>query len=567
MRIYRPTYTKPLPENATILKRKDGKYAKFKSSHDRKTKEREARLTKNSKGILVETSHWHIDFEDNLGVKRKLKAFTDKQATRRLADNIERMLQAKANNMPFEQEVRRSVELMPETIRRQLIDFDLLDDKDSAIGKPLARLVDDYRQSLEADERNQGYISETVSQIGKVFDGCSFRYFTDISANKVQVFLQDLRNGPKQLSYETSNHYLKAVKLFCNWCVKRGYVLESPLRSLHELDPELDRRHERRALSIDEIKRLLYATMHGPELYGMDGFERFLLYRFVMETALRANEIRQLRKADFDFANSCVVVKATTAKGKRKDVQQLRPELSQDIEKFLENRLPQAKVFGGRYVRLTDKTSKMIKADLANAGVDYQDEAGRVFDFHSLRGQCSSLLTASGVHPKVAQTIMRHKDINLTMNTYTHVLRGGEARALEQLPDFSFSAIESEQQAVMTGTDDKQVDSKSLPKSCFSNEQMRTTTVQHEQRNPIPESETGFQARPKGLEPSTFGSTVRCKPHLTGQKRGKFEKLVSGLFSDEKIDPDLIKVIEVWPTLSVKKRKDILDAIRSETDG
>ncbi len=512
MRIYRPTYTKRLPDNAHVLKRKDGKYAKFKSPRDHT---RKAKLTKSGDSILMETSHWHIAFEDNLGVKRKLKAFTDKQATRRLADNIERMLQAKANNMPFKPEVRCSVELMPETIRRQLIDFDLLDEKDSAIGKPLVKLVDDYRQSLEADERDKKYISETMSKIVEVSEGCGFRYFSDISANKVQVFLQELRNGPKQLSYRTSNHHLKAVKLFCNWCVKRGYILESPLQSLHELDPELDRRHERRALSVEEINQLLYATVNGPERYGMDGLERFLLYRFVIETGLRANEIRQLRKVDFDFANHCVVIRAASAKGKRQDIQQIRPDLSSDIKQFFGNRLPQAKAFGGRYVRLTDKTAKMIKADLITAGIDYQDEAGRVFDFHAMRGQCSSLLTASGAHPKVAQSIMRHKDINLTMNTYTHVLRGGEARALEQLPDFSLPAIESQQEAVKTGTDERQVDSKSLSKSCFSNEQMRTTMNSNEKRSPANVSKAGFPARPKGLEPSTFGSTVRCSNQLS----------------------------------------------------
>ena len=43
----------------------------------------------------------------------------------------------------------------------------------------------------------------------------------------------------------------------------------------------------------------------------------------------------------------------------------------------------------------------------------------------------------SGVHPKVVQSIMRHKDINLTMSLYTHTLRGQESEAISKLPDLS----------------------------------------------------------------------------------------------------------------------------------
>ena len=68
----------------------------------------------------------------------------------------------------------------------------------------------------------------------------------------------------------------------------------------------------------------------------------------------------------------------------------------------------------------------------------------------------------------------------------------------------------------------------------------------------------GFHARPKGLEPSTFGSTVRCKPASEGQKRGKPDQLVSGLFFESEIGADLRIVIETWPRLSDDIRAAIL---------
>ena len=99
----------------------------------------------------------------------------------------------------------------------------------------------------------------------------------------------------------------------------------------------------------------------------------------------------------------------------------------------------------------------MLKTDLAAAGVEYQDDVGRYADFHSLRHCSGSLLAASGVHPKVAQSILRHSDINLTMSLYSHTLRGQKSEAVENLPDLTLPSKQS-QKATATGTDDMPVD-------------------------------------------------------------------------------------------------------------
>jgi len=100
------------------------------------------------------------------------------------------------------------------------------------------------------------------------------------------------------------------------------------------------------------------------------------------------------------------------------------------------------------------KPIDMLRPDLEAAGIDYVGDAGRYCDFHSLRHTTGSLLAASVVHPKVAQKIMRHGDINLTMSLYTHTLRGQEADAVNSLPDFSRSSSQSQK---MTGMDDANI--------------------------------------------------------------------------------------------------------------
>ena len=201
------------------------------------------------------------------------------------------------------------------------------------------------------------------------------------------------------------------------------------------------------------------------------------------------------------------------------------------------------KAFGGTYKQLTDKTADMLKADLADANIPYVVD-GLYFDFHALRHQTGTLLAASGVHPKIAQSIMRHGDINLTMSRYTHTLTGQEAKAVEAMPDLS---LPSSGKQAATGTEDKFVagvaqdgSNKWTPK--WTPESTPTAFSDCDQSSAVGTSPTGqpdkapnhnplingmlgtkknalsaidtdkAQARPKGLEPSTFGSTVRYRP-------------------------------------------------------
>ena len=42
--------------------------------------------------------------------------------------------------------------------------------------------------------------------------------------------------------------------------------------------------------------------------------------------------------------------------------------------------------------------------------------------FHDLRHSAATLLFIKGVHPRVVMELLGHSEINLTMNTYSHVI-------------------------------------------------------------------------------------------------------------------------------------------------
>ncbi len=164
------------------------------------------------------------------------------------------------------------------------------------------------------------------------------------------------------------------------------------------------------------MNRLLEATLNSESVYrGLSGYDRYLVYRFAVETGLRANEISTLVVSDFDFNNHIVRIKPENEKARRGAEIPLEPSLSGLIKEYSSQKLPTARLF-----KLSDSTSKMIKKDLTVADIEYETDDGYA-DFHALRHTFGTFLARSGTKPQIAQRLMRHSDPRLTQNLYTHL--------------------------------------------------------------------------------------------------------------------------------------------------
>ena len=106
-------------------------------------------------------------------------------------------------------------------------------------------------------------------------------------------------------------------------------------------------------------------------------------------------------------------------------------------------------------MKLFDLPSDFIRAfdrDLKAAGIAKTDSQGRTVDLHCLRHTFATMLSQAGVAPRMAQELLRHSDIRLTMNTYTHLQLVDTAGAVEALP--SLPALDGgRNRQVRTGTD------------------------------------------------------------------------------------------------------------------
>ena len=85
---------------------------------------------------------------------------------------------------------------------------------------------------------------------------------------------------------------------------------------------------------------------------------------------------------------------------------------------------------------------RIFDRDLVAAGIDKIDERGRRVHFHALRMSTATHLSAAGVSPRTAQSLMRHSDIKLTIATYTDERLLNSAGAVALLPDLPIGATE-----------------------------------------------------------------------------------------------------------------------------
>jgi site-specific recombinase XerD len=269
-----------------------------------------------------------------------------------------------------------------------------------------------------------------------MLDACSARYWSDITASAIDAYLRN-----KEFSNRTYNLYIHSMKSFAHWMVETGRAAESPAEKLKWLKvwPA-----KRRALTFEEMCRLLKVTAGEPKRYGMTGMERAVLYLLAVETGLRYAELRSLKVGSFDFDNAVVTVRAECCKNRLEAVQYLKRKRADQLRVFFANRDAEDQAFA---LQKHSPGSRMLRSDLDMARILAVDTRGVKVVFHSLRHTLATALDRTGATMKERRTIMRHSDrSDLTLGTYTHLEIVNLRAAVEKLPDYPWPG-DSQQQA------------------------------------------------------------------------------------------------------------------------
>jgi len=337
----------------------------------------------------------------------------------------------------------------------------LVDPTEEQRKRPLAQHVAEFREYLKNKGVTPKQVKESTTQIQKIIDDRKWKLIGDISASSALEFLGRLRRDG--LSAQTYNHYLKSVKQFTRWLVRDHRTATDALVHLSKLNVSTDRRHDRRALTIEEFGRLVAAARGGPSIEAISGPDRAMMYVLAAWTGFRKGEIGSLTLRSFQFDDDppMATVAACYSKRRRQDTQVLHPEVVRLLKAWLATKPALApddvlfpvsgRVPGGK----ERKTHRMMQLDLKAARkawleeaetpedrearersdfLAYQDGDGRFADFHSNRHLFITSLERARLSPKMAQTLARHSDIRLTLGVYTHVGLHDQTAAIALLP-------------------------------------------------------------------------------------------------------------------------------------
>ena len=372
--------------------------------------------------------------------------------------------------------------------RAQLVKSGILTAAENAVAdhqpQSLSQHFAAFRESMVAKERDETHCKTTVRYLERLADACSWGYLKDISRDSFERWMAArVKEGT---SARTRNGFQTALVSFLNWAVETHRVTVNPIAGVSKANEKADRRRQRRALTEDELHRLLDATRRRPLVEAMTirwgdrkgeltatvkpavaerlrllGRERVLTYKTLTLTGLRKSELASIDigHAELDGPMACLVLNAADEKnGQGSDIP-LRADLAADLRDLIADRRstfcgPDDKFQRKPLFIIPSSINRSFDRDVKFAHIDKRDERGRVIDLHALRTTFGTMLSKGGVTPRTAQAAMRHSDIGLTMGVYTDPKLLDVHGAMNALPDLPLHQLQVNSPTVqeLTGT-------------------------------------------------------------------------------------------------------------------
>ena len=323
--------------------------------------------------------------------------------------------------------------------------------------RPIAEHVVDFIERVKAGNRDPRYVAQLQRRIERIIEGTKTNRLHQLDPVNVDRFLSDLRHKKRALSGITRNEYVGSIRAFTSWAVAARRIAADPLASVRRAERKaITRTHPRRALTLDEVARLIAAAAKRPLVEMLTvrrganrgkqvanlrpapraraellGRERRLAYLIAVWTGLRRSEIAALRWADIDLDGALprIRLRSEATKSRRADTLVIHRQLANELRAAQpENVAPDALVVK------TVPGIRVLQADLKYAGVEYGNRTIGYADFHALRKTLSTMMAAAGMSQRVRQAHMRHTDPRLTECTYMDESLLPVAEELSRLP-------------------------------------------------------------------------------------------------------------------------------------
>lgn len=340
--------------------------------------------------------------------------------------------------------------------------------------------IDSYISHRKAEGLAKSTTDDMRYRVRKFVRECGFETFADVDEQTainwfVGIAQVDPITKRPALSANSRKLYSVYVGGFFEWAVFNDLIATNPCtRAPRPKKFKKDRRKFRRAMTEAELEKLIlvarlrplaeYAKMRiigsrnreywaanpinlgnieglaedcelltkDVEKMRVDGLKWSLAYRMLALVGVRWEELRSLTAGQFTFGDEPeVALKSSFTKNGNSDRLPLPQDLATDLEAWI---VDQAIPADEPIFTLPAKGMKRFLRDIEVAGIDRYDSQGRSVDIHSLRYSFGTLLAKKGIHPSVAQRLMRHGNVNLTLGIYTTTESIDTRSASDRLP-------------------------------------------------------------------------------------------------------------------------------------
>ncbi len=449
--VFKKQTTRQVPTGAEIIEKGGERVARWRV----RGKLRTAPLTTGEGGIdriVTESSTYYAKYRDAEGVVQVVPTgCRDRQAAEQMLKKWEREIE----------------QIKAGTLDRKALDVARL------AGAPLEDHLSAYERSLVAAEVSDVYRANVLRAVRKVSAESGITTAGDLSRELVENWLA-ARIG-EGMSARSRNYYRESLVAFANWCVQTSRLKGHDLDRVPKADQKSDPRRQRRSLVEDELTRLLAIAVIRPltdartirrgtrkgeatadlkpamvARLQLLGRERGLIYKTLVLTGLRRNELKTLTVVQLDLTPGAAFLQLDAAdeKSREGNAVAIRDDLAEDLRSWLDDKLaalqakareagepiplrlpPDTLVF-----RVPAALRLILDRDLKAAGIPKRDDRGRTIDVHAMRTTFGTLLSKTGTSPRTAQAAMRHSDIKLTMGVYTDPRLLDVRGAVEKLP-------------------------------------------------------------------------------------------------------------------------------------
>ena len=384
------------------------------------------------------------------GGRMRLVGYSDRRASLRLEENIKTLDACNVANERPDRELMDWLENLPDRIKQKLVKHRLLSQSQLEKSKTLIIHLEDYIERQYAQVAKgmlkEDRVKKQRTRLSRLIKDCSLTNLSDLDGHVVDKWIADKYNTGK-LSAKTCNDYLHEIKQFCKWLNDSGRNSVNPVSLLKPINITSENTtFERRVLSDDEIAQLITTTRDSKSIRGkMSGYKRSLVYEIAIFCGLRFTEIKTLIRSDIDLEQWTITCRDVNSKNSKTESLPLCDELAFEFAEYFKVNpfLPTAKIFND----MPREGYKMLKGDLAEAGIEYINDDGKC-DFHSLRHTYCTRLARAGLQPQIVMKLARHSSIDLTMKHYTHFSLQDKSEAIQKVPEIEFV----KQRHVSTGT-------------------------------------------------------------------------------------------------------------------